>query len=145
MNSTWNEGWSFVASHHNFPTLKFKTWLSCFICVAKNSLLDIYLQDSKGHKRIYCNNNFMLKIDVCNSLVFFLSFCSFFVYLLIVWLVCLVDSFPISQENTYQNRLVTANRPFYCCVLSCQAFDLEWGWRWPGCDRDQYLVGMITK
>ena len=23
------------------------------------------------------------------------------------------------------------NRPFYSCVLSCQAFDLEWGWRWP--------------
>ena len=37
------------------------------------------------------------------------------------------------------------NRPFYSCVLSCQAFDLEWGWRWPCCDRDQYLVCMITK
>ena len=39
------------------------------------------------------------------------------------------------------------NRPFYSCVLthSCQAFNLEWGWRWPCCDGDQYLVGMITK
>ena len=35
--------------------------------------------------------------------------------------------------------------PFYSCVLTCQAFDLEWGWRWPCCDRDQYLVSMITK
>ena len=35
-------------------------------------------------------------------------------------------------------------RPFYSCVLSCQAFDLEWGWRWPCCDRDQYLVSMIS-
>ena len=32
------------------------------------------------------------------------------------------------------------NRPFYSCVLKCQAFDLEWGWRWPCCDKDQYLV-----
>ena len=30
-------------------------------------------------------------------------------------------------------------------VLSCQAFDLEWGWRWPCCDRDQYLVSIITR
>ena len=37
------------------------------------------------------------------------------------------------------------NRPFYSYVLSCQAFDLEWGWRWPCCDRDQYLVSVITK
>ena len=36
-------------------------------------------------------------------------------------------------------------RPFYGCVLSCQAFDLEWGWRWPCCDRDQYLVCMVTE
>ena len=43
-------------------------------------------------------------------------------------------------------RLVGAcNRPFYNCVLSCQAFDLEWGWKWPCCDKDQYLVSMITK
>ena len=37
------------------------------------------------------------------------------------------------------------SRPFYSWVLTCQAFDLEWGWRWPCCDRDQYLVSMITK
>ena len=37
------------------------------------------------------------------------------------------------------------NRPFYKCVLSCQALDLEWSWSWPCCDRDQYLVSMITK
>ena len=40
--------------------------------------------------------------------------------------------------------LGTDNKPFYSCVLSCQAFDLEWGWRWPCCDGDQYLVSMIT-
>ena len=38
-----------------------------------------------------------------------------------------------------------SKRPFYSCVLSCQAFDLEWGWRWPCCDGDKYLVGMVTK
>ena len=30
-------------------------------------------------------------------------------------------------------------------VLNYQAFDLEWGWRWPCCDRDQYLVSIITR
>ena len=30
------------------------------------------------------------------------------------------------------------------CVFSCQAFDLECSWRWPCCDRDQYLFSMIT-
>ena len=40
--------------------------------------------------------------------------------------------------------LLSTNRPFYSCLLSCQAFDLEWGWRWPCCDRDQNLVSMIT-
>ena len=39
---------------------------------------------------------------------------------------------------------VVSNRPFYSCVLTCLAFDLEWGWSWP-CDGDQYLVSMITK
>ena len=38
-----------------------------------------------------------------------------------------------------------ANRPTDRRVLSCQAFDLEWGWRWPCCDRDQCLVSMITE
>ena len=37
------------------------------------------------------------------------------------------------------------NGPFYSCALSCQAFDLEWGWSWPCCDKDQYLVSMMTK
>ena len=37
---------------------------------------------------------------------------------------------------------VSPIRPFYGCVLSCQAFDLEWGWWWLCCDRDQYLVGV---
>ena len=37
------------------------------------------------------------------------------------------------------------NGPFYSCALSCQAFDLEWGWSWSCCDKDQYLVSMITK
>ena len=37
------------------------------------------------------------------------------------------------------------NGPFYSCALSCQAFNLEWGWSWPCCDKDQYLVSMITK
>ena len=36
------------------------------------------------------------------------------------------------------------NMPFHSCVLSCHIFELEWGWRWPCCDRDQYLVTMIT-
>ena len=36
------------------------------------------------------------------------------------------------------------NRPFHS-VLSCQAFDLEWGWKGPCCDRDQYLVSIITR
>ena len=39
---------------------------------------------------------------------------------------------------------VVSDRPFYSCVLTCLAFDLEWGWSWP-CDGDQYLVSMITK
>ena len=33
----------------------------------------------------------------------------------------------------------------YSSVLSCQAFDLEWGWKWPCCDGDQYQVSMMTK
>ena len=40
---------------------------------------------------------------------------------------------------------VVSNRPFYSCVLTCLAFDLEWGWSWLCCDGDQYLVSMITK
>ena len=46
----------------------------------------------------------------------------------------------------------------YCAALMCHSptvvcnvskyhlktFDLEWGWRWPCCDRGQYLVSMIT-
>ena len=43
------------------------------------------------------------------------------------------------------NSNIALNRPFYSCILSCQAFDLEWGWRWPSYDRDQYLVSMVTK
>ena len=27
------------------------------------------------------------------------------------------------------------NRPFYSCVLSCQAFEWKWGWSWPDFDR----------
>ena len=41
--------------------------------------------------------------------------------------------------------LLILNRPFYSYVLSCQAFNLGWGWSWPCCDRDQYLVCIITK
>ena len=37
------------------------------------------------------------------------------------------------------------NRPYYSCVHSCHAFDLEWGWRWPCCNRDQYLVSITTR
>ena len=46
-----------------------------------------------------------------------------------------------------QVRIVLEKKtPFYSCVLSYQAFDLEWGWRWPCCDRDHYLVSkLITK
>ena len=43
------------------------------------------------------------------------------------------------------NEGTILNRPFYSYVLICQAFDLEWGWSWPCCDRDQYLVCIITK
>ena len=43
------------------------------------------------------------------------------------------------------NEVTILNRPFYSYVLICQAFDLEWGWSWPCCDRDQYLVCIITK
>ena len=28
------------------------------------------------------------------------------------------------------------NRPFYCCVLSCLAFEWKWGLRWPCFDRN---------
>ena len=35
--------------------------------------------------------------------------------------------------------------PFHSCEPTCQAFDLEWGWGWPCCDRNQYLLSMITK
>ena len=45
----------------------------------------------------------------------------------------------ISEEKDWHNT------PFSSYVLSCQAFDLEWGWRWPCFDRDQFLVSMITK
>ena len=45
----------------------------------------------------------------------------------------------------WQELLQLSNRSFYSCVLSCQAFDLEWGWRWPCSDKDQYIVGMITE
>ena len=37
------------------------------------------------------------------------------------------------------------NKPFYSCVLSCQSLNLEWGWRWPCFDRDQYLVSITTR
>ena len=43
------------------------------------------------------------------------------------------------------NHSAFDNRPFYSFVLGCQAFNLEWGWRWLCCDRDQYLVSVITK
>ena len=43
------------------------------------------------------------------------------------------------------NEVTILNRPFYSYVLICQAFDLGWGWSWPCCDRDQYLVCIITK
>ena len=47
---------------------------------------------------------------------------------------------------TVQVRVVLEKKmPFYSCVLSHQAFDLEWGWRWPCCNGDQCLVSMITK
>lgn len=46
-------------------------------------------------------------------------------------------------------------RPFYilhfyitlqkAILLSCQAFDLDRGWSWPCCDRDEYLVIIVTK
>ena len=38
-----------------------------------------------------------------------------------------------------------SDRLFYSCVLCCQAFDVEWDWRWPCCDRDQYLASIITR
>ena len=41
-----------------------------------------------------------------------------------------------------QNVLLTTG-PFYSCVLSFQVFDLEWGWRWPSCDIDQYLFSIL--
>ena len=55
---------------------------------------------------------------------------------------------PLNQKEVLKLisifMLSITNRPFYSCVLSCQAFDLEWGWRWPCCVRDQNLVSMIT-
>ena len=45
----------------------------------------------------------------------------------------------------YNQNQMLSNRPSYSCVLSCQAFDLEWGWSWPCCDRDQCLVSIITR
>ena len=42
----------------------------------------------------------------------------------------------------YSRRL---KRPFYSCALNCQAFNMEWGWRWPCWDRDQHLVSRIPK
>ena len=42
-----------------------------------------------------------------------------------------------SEGKKYRSKTDNAvhtkqeNRSFYSCVLSCQAFDLEWGWRWP--------------
>ena len=65
-------------------------------------------------------------------------------------IVCTHDAFcPLTQAwhvNCPFNCPITlSNGPFYSCVLSCQAFDLEWGWRWPCWDRDQYPISMITK
>ena len=39
----------------------------------------------------------------------------------------------------------THNKPFHSYVLNCQSFNLEWGWKWPCCNKDQYLVSIITK
>ena len=64
---------------------------------------------------------------------------------------CLWNSFKIKTMHHFSTLLhivlydTCFKRPFYSCVLSCQAFYLEWGWRWPWCDRDQYPVSMITK
>ena len=38
-----------------------------------------------------------------------------------------------------------SNRTNYSCLLSYQAFDLEWGWRWPCCNRDQYLFSITAR
>ena len=44
-----------------------------------------------------------------------------------------------------QSCNTSVNRPFYSCVLGCQAFDLERGWRWPCCGIDKYLVSITTR
>ena len=36
------------------------------------------------------------------------------------------------------------NWPFYSCVLSCLAFEWQWGWRWPYFDRNYSVFHMLT-
>ena len=49
------------------------------------------------------------------------------------------------QKENIWNYMISWNRPFYSCVLSCLAFVLERGWRWLCFVRDQYLVSMVSK
>ena len=57
------------------------------------------------------------------------------------------------RENEISEELLSHSSEGSVCwivsgskfLLNCQAFDLEWGWRWPCCDRDEYLVSIITR
>ena len=56
---------------------------------------------------------------------------------------------PLQQVTDFIHYCVTlmCHSPTVVCNVSkyhLKTFDLEWGWRWPYCDRGQYLVSMIT-
>ena len=55
---------------------------------------------------------------------------------------------PVSDIDTWLpnnfQQISFSTRPYHSCVHSCQAFDFEWGWRGPCCDRDQNLVNPLT-
>ena len=85
-----------------------------------------------GHLATVCKKLQTLFLFSCNVIGFFKQ---------ALWKVHVWDNFRWEFLKA-QNRI--SDTPFYSCILRCKVFDLEWGWGWPCCDRDQYLDSMIA-
>ena len=79
-----------------------------------------------------CEKLQMLFLFSCNVIGFFKQ---------ALWKVHVWDNFRWEFLKA-QNRI--SDTPFYSCILRWKVFDLEWGWEWPCCDKDQCLDSMIA-
>ena len=54
-----------------------------------------------------------------------------------------IQKVPTCYTILFTYRMFFSQQAILQLCTSFQAFDLEWGWRWPSCDIDQYLFSIL--